>query len=1162
MCSAPVTGRAADPAWWQARGAVSANATAAPYAVVNQGQLKAFTVAAVQEINADLSGAGGAGSDLNNMVTAWHQDYTNNGYATNHGNPTYPYKPADFDAVTVGQLKYVAGLLYSRLRAIGCARNYPAWLKINTSTDKALANLGQLKTVFNFDPSLDPSGSGLPVAWELNYFGHTGVPANGDDDHDGATNIQEFTNGADPTKSDTDGDGMPDGYEISNGLQPTVDDAFADADGDRYPNVFEYAHGTKVNAAGLDADPANPITNPPPIYMVDPAGNGTHTTIQAAIDDASYGSYGSNGNYVPAADYAIIIVKSGTYNEYISIYQTKVLLLAQPGPTDPVTINGSVNLYISCKLDGFVITPAGIYGNAVTANGYYGNITVQLDNCIIRDGSAYDGGAITNSNCSLTLVNCTILNNVAYNTGRAIANASGSVKIIRSIIWDDDSNPYNYAPQEIISDNNSQIVVQNSIVRGGEFGASNNDPLLTPMGYLRPGSPAIDAGLAGPVMNYDIHSAPRPVGLHIDLGAEESKDTDGDGIPDWWELAHGLNPNNASDANAVDPKSSGYANGYTYLQEYNTIKDSNGDGIPDWWDMQYFGYVVNGATDYDGDGLTNLQEFQLGTNPANTDTDGDGMPDGWEYYHGLNPKSAADASLDPDHDGLSNLWEYKLNLDPSAADTGNTGVPDGQKDADYDGLTNLDEINIHHTDPIQYDTDGDGYNDGWEVRYGFNPLFDDTNNPDPMKRPDADFDGDGLINIQEEQIGTSPFLTDTDGDGYDDKTENDAGSDPLDGNSTPSNPGGNPGGPTNPPAPTVGVSVTFGDPSGSHSEKYRVILTPVEGDPNTKQRYRTNQHYGQLQTDTFMVPKGARYSVSLVHVATDPNYHDLPNPDYDYELDLPNGGGSGDTAIFYVDPQGITGGHYESDPFFASGKTADLYIAWLTSETVATVPADQKRLKIGVGEVVNLTVKPASVLSPTWALTGTPNNTVLTPNSNTAKLEADIRACTPAPQVTTNGNALTLNFNVVEPTGETATKVDQTFPAGQQGVGMDLTITTSPTDVSFTNVEELEVDKGTSNVTGWFSQFPASALVHQPNTNWIQLSADNKWGDDAHFSGAGQPWSYGTCQWDIEVRWRVVGKETGQGAAFTNHRTQLHTLNDSTGKSTEQKLNNTAVRSP
>ena len=40
-------------------------------------------------------------------------------------------------------------------------------------------------------------------------------------------------------------------------------------------------------------------------------------------------------------------------------------------------------------------------------------------------------------------------------------------------------------------------------------------------------------------------------------------DTDGDGIPDAWELAHGLDPNNAVDGAKVDPRT-----GYTYLEIY------------------------------------------------------------------------------------------------------------------------------------------------------------------------------------------------------------------------------------------------------------------------------------------------------------------------------------------------------------------------------------------------------------------------------------------------------------------------------------------------------------------------------------------------------------------------------------------------------------------
>jgi hypothetical protein len=48
--------------------------------------------------------------------------------------------------------------------------------------------------------------------------------------------------------------------------------------------------------------------------------------------------------------------------------------------------------------------------------------------------------------------------------------------------------------------------------------------------------------------------------------------------------------------------------------------DTDGDGLPDWWEQTYFGSVT-GATagaDSDGDGLSNLQEFLAGTVPTDS----------------------------------------------------------------------------------------------------------------------------------------------------------------------------------------------------------------------------------------------------------------------------------------------------------------------------------------------------------------------------------------------------------------------------------------------------------------------------------------------------------------------------------------------------------------
>src|ERR1051326_777721 len=76
------------------------------------------------------------------------------------------------------------------------------------------------------------------------------------------------------------------------------------------------------------------------------------------------------------------------------------------------------------------------------------------------------------------------------------------------------------------------------------------------------------------------------------------------------------------------------------LVTVNPADQRFGDGIPDAWKIAHH-FDVNDPTvatqDPDGDGLTNLQEFQLGTDPNNPDTDGDGIPDGVEIANGTDP---------------------------------------------------------------------------------------------------------------------------------------------------------------------------------------------------------------------------------------------------------------------------------------------------------------------------------------------------------------------------------------------------------------------------------------------------------------------------------------------------------------------------------------------
>jgi hypothetical protein len=145
--------------------------------------------------------------------------------------------------------------------------------------------------------------------------------------------------------------------------------------------------------------------------------------------------------------------------------------------------------------------------------------------------------------------------------------------------------------------------------------------------------------------------------------------------------------------------------------------DTDGDGLPDLWEDARLLNRQNpndAGQDADGDGLSNLQEYWMGTDPRLADTDGDGLSDAWERAYGLDPLDNLDSPQDPDHDGLSNLQEA-----------------------------------IAQTHPYNPDTDADSFLDGWEMSSGLDPL-----QPDALQ---ADPDNDGLSNRDEFLAGTAPL---------------------------------------------------------------------------------------------------------------------------------------------------------------------------------------------------------------------------------------------------------------------------------------------------------------------------------------------------------------------------------------------------------------------
>jgi len=312
--------------------------------------------------------------------------------------------------------------------------------------------------------------------------------------------------------------------------------------------------------------------------------------------------------------------------------------------------------------------------------------------------------------------------------------------------------------------------------------------------------------------------------------------------------------------------------------------------------------------DIDGDGLTNQQKvYTYGTNPFHSDTDGDGIDDLYEVISSiLDPLFSGDALQDPDSDNLVNLWEFKLGLNEAVADldtdgdglvdglenylgsqfssiladTDGNGISDANGDHDSDGLTTIMEFSAYGTDGSFHDSDGDTLPDGWEIQHGFDALISHSSGP---QSPGADPDNDGLTNYEESIIGTDPNNSDTDGDGVNDKVEYDQGSDPNDPND-------------NMPPENGITAVTFeiGDPnSGSSSEKYKIVLTPLAPEGDGRVRSRINSQYGIPEVFTFILPKGTKYTVELFHVDT--NRDPFVNKD---ELGLPGQGNPDPRGVF------------------------------------------------------------------------------------------------------------------------------------------------------------------------------------------------------------------------------------------------------------------------
>ncbi len=264
--------------------------------------------------------------------------------------------------------------------------------------------------------------------------------------------------------------------------------------------------------------------------------------------------------------------------------------------------------------------------------------------------------------------------------------------------------------------------------------------------------------------------------------------------------------------------------------------DTNKNGIPDWWEQFYglSGAKAKATADPDGDGRTNIEEYNMGTDPTKkddyslsaaesakytlnmqylasgvtfaitrlvssvsgvfsisllnlaADTDGDRLPDWWEELYGLDPNKN-DAAADPDGDGRSNLAEYNMGTDPIVREDWLAAIKEsdvlfavdtrivytGDRPSLGEGFLvfGVSGNFICDTDGLYYDWDGDGVATWWNAsttRDGSGESSDSDNDGIPdwwvasygldgvEDVAEKDSDGDGMTNYEEFIAGTDP----------------------------------------------------------------------------------------------------------------------------------------------------------------------------------------------------------------------------------------------------------------------------------------------------------------------------------------------------------------------------------------------------------------------
>lgn len=207
-------------------------------------------------------------------------------------------------------------------------------------------------------------------------------------------------------------------------------------------------------------------------------------------------------------------------------------------------------------------------------------------------------------------------------------------------------------------------------------------------------------------------------------------------------------------------------------------------------------------------------------------------------------------------------------------------------------------------------------------------------------------------------------------------------------------------------------------------------------------------------------------------------------------------------------------------------------ICTVTSQTMASAPdgSDDSRTVVGPGEAV---LFKANRRANWHTSSGTPMST----ESGRRKFEWQAPS-TPGKSTITatpvgRRAPCSITITTIEPWSIMFNKIEElSYAAGMAGAGMRLDAEFAPDNVSFQNLQWLELPGPATEVNGFFEGIPASGscppsgvtLQHCPNPTWVNIDWRNTQRDKALLTWGTGPWGFGTFEWKISNRYRVNGE--------------------------------------